>query len=413
MCMAFNPLQFFCRPVAAFVFLFFTVTLLSQTTFAVTEGEACSVAGQTSMDNNGNTFSTFICDGANWVILTQGTTSGYLGINKSSPEAPLDVAGEIKVGASTGILCNSSNEGTLRFDSTTKVLEICTGATWDSLNLSCDNSPSGFDIPNTTGASTSTSYPSSIVQITDISCPTLVSISGSPAPEFRICNDATCSNVAVAYGSTSQNITNGQYIQVRNTSDSADGKVTTATLNVGSAVDNYNISTTDNATYKRVFITSSRYRGNFGGVTAADNICMSEASAAGLSGTYYAWVATDATNDPESRFTRATVPYRFVDGTKMANDWTDLVDGAISVANKRMHADGNVTGFSSSPWTGVNQDGTAYLTNGDPLYDNCNKWTTNGSAYTGRDGANNTTGTWSSANDEQCNQQNWLYCFEQ
>ena len=81
-------------------------------------------------------------------------------------------------------------------------------------------------------------------------------------------------------------------------------------------------------THKNIFVTSQRHDGNFGGITGADTFCQGLATSAGLSGTYLAWLS-DTTTSPSARFAQANVPYRLVDGTTIANDWADLVDGSI------------------------------------------------------------------------------------
>jgi hypothetical protein len=80
---------------------------------------------------------------------------------------------------------------------------------------------------------------------------------------------------------------------------------------------------------KRVFATANRYDGAFGGVFGADAVCQSDAAAAGLSGTYRAWIS-DASSGPANRFVRSnSEPYVLVDGTVVANNWADLTDGTI------------------------------------------------------------------------------------
>jgi hypothetical protein len=80
---------------------------------------------------------------------------------------------------------------------------------------------------------------------------------------------------------------------------------------------------------KYMFVTSTVYTGDLGGVAGADAKCNDHALAAGLKGTYLAWIATDATDDPESRFTRSALPYVTPDGVKVANDYDDLTGGNV------------------------------------------------------------------------------------
>lgn len=80
---------------------------------------------------------------------------------------------------------------------------------------------------------------------------------------------------------------------------------------------------------KTVFITSVHVApGTLGGRSGADAHCQSLANAAGLSGTFMAWLS-DASGSPSSLFTRSTDPYVLVDGTIVANNWADLTDRSL------------------------------------------------------------------------------------
>ena len=58
-------------------------------------------------------------------------SGGNIGINNSSPAATLDVGGGIRLG--TTDTCNTSTEGTLRYNSEEKQIELCDGEQWTSL----------------------------------------------------------------------------------------------------------------------------------------------------------------------------------------------------------------------------------------------------------------------------------------
>jgi hypothetical protein len=69
------------------------------------------------------------------------------------------------------------------------------------------------------------------------------------------------------------------------------------------------------APVKRVFVTSTGYPGNLGGLAGADAKCQERATAAGLGGTFKAWLSAAGTgNSAAERLTHATVPYVRVDG---------------------------------------------------------------------------------------------------
>ena len=83
--------------------------------------------------------------------------------------------------------------------------------------------------------------------------------------------------------------------------------------------------------FKRVFVTSVEYNGDLNGTAGADNKCEALAKQAGLSGTFMAWVSeSQDSSAPAQRFaTQSAGPYVKVDGEKVADSWTDLVDGTL------------------------------------------------------------------------------------
>ena len=97
-----------------------------------------------------------------------------------------------------------------------------------------------------------------------------------------------------------------------------------------------------------VFVTSSGFFGNLGGTAGGDTDCNNAASAAGLSGTYKAWLSTTATGDnPASSFTQSTIPYVLRDNTQVAANWTALVSGTLDHAiDEDEHGHDNDASFS-------------------------------------------------------------------
>lgn len=59
-------------------------------------------------------------------------TGGNVGVGTNNPRTALDVSGEVRVGnTSTG--CSATNEGAMRYNSTTKLMEYCNATTWVSM----------------------------------------------------------------------------------------------------------------------------------------------------------------------------------------------------------------------------------------------------------------------------------------
>jgi hypothetical protein len=122
----------------------------------------------------------------------------------------------------------------------------------------------------------------------------------------------------------------------------------------------------------KVFITSGYYTGNMGGLSGADAICQRLASGAGLSGTYRAWLSS-STVSAASRLYHSPVPYVLVNGTIVANNWTDLTDGALT--NQITTTERGVY-EPNSVWTNTNSDGSLTGTS-------CSDWTSSGSTTSG------------------------------
>lgn len=78
---------------------------------------------------------------------------------------------------------------------------------------------------------------------------------------------------------------------------------------------------------KTVFTTSSLYNGNLGGLAGADAICQAHADGAGLTGTYKAFLSS-STVDVDDRMIHSSGPYKLVDGTVIAADWSWFAHGS-------------------------------------------------------------------------------------
>jgi len=120
---------------------------------------------------------------------------------------------------------------------------------------------------------------------------------------------------------------------------------------------------------RTVFVTDSTHAGDLGGVAGADAICQAEADAAGLPGTYLAWIS-DAGTSPAARFNHTPeAAYVLVDGTLVALGWADLTDEML-VHSINLSALGTEHAQVGS-WTNTRPDGTS-LDTGDH---DCQGWT--------------------------------------
>lgn len=69
-------------------------------------------------------------DGSSYPLALQ-PLGGNVGIATASPAAKLDVNGDVKIGNSSAT-CNTTTEGSQRYNATTKQMEFCNGTVWKS-----------------------------------------------------------------------------------------------------------------------------------------------------------------------------------------------------------------------------------------------------------------------------------------
>jgi hypothetical protein len=161
-----------------------------------------------------------------------------------------------------------------------------------------------------------------------------------------------------------------------------------------------------------VFVSSGRFTANLGGLSGADAKCQSAATAAGLPGTYQAWLSDYSTGAATRFMTRSATPYRRVDGALVASNWADLTDGTLANAISI-----DETGAPTSlglVWTNTSASGTPLSTGPTGT---CSNWTFGGAPSPGggrRGAALATNFTWTDAISEAvCFLQLNLYCFQQ
>ncbi len=177
--------------------------------------------------------------------------------------------------------------------------------------------------------------------------------------------------------------------------------------------------------FKYVFATSEVFEGNLGGIfddpdsagqaTGAHAICNSLAGAAGLPGTYMAWIADDK-NSPDTMFEKSEVPYVLADGkTQVADNYADLTDCSGTCLDYPIVQveTGRIYSGETEVWTNVSPNGTA---TGKARADSCGAWTGKSPATrgaSGRTGQIGTTKDWTAGDTISCSSWRRLYCFEQ
>jgi hypothetical protein len=126
---------------------------------------------------------------------------------------------------------------------------------------------------------------------------------------------------------------------------------------------------------RTVFVTSLIFPGGgLGGIVGADAQCARLANNANLPQTFLAWIS-DATTSPVNRFPEDVGPYVLVDGTIVANNWSELTLGVLRHKINLTELGGPpplATGACPGPsvWTDTAPSGV--LVNPDL---SCNNWT--------------------------------------
>ena len=154
----------------------------------------------------------------------------------------------------------------------------------------------------------------------------------------------------------------------------------------------------------KVFVTSLNYNGNRSGLADADADCTTAATGAGQTGTWTAWLS-DSTTDAVDRIFDGGTRYQLINGTVIADNMADLLDGTLD-APILIDESGNDVVGSFEVWTGTVADGT------NPGVVWCSDWTTVDPAQKGLIGrADKVDATWSSVFADDCDIFNRLYCF--
>lgn len=160
---------------------------------------------------------------------------------------------------------------------------------------------------------------------------------------------------------------------------------------------------------QRVFVTSTTYNGNLGGSAGADSKCAARASAAGLTGSYKAWISTTA-EAASAHTTQYGTSYVLTTGLDISTSYADLTDGTILRRIDRNEFGAAVA--ASNVWTGTTGAGAGtnnYCTNAGA------DWTSSAGTKYGTVGrTDRTTAGWTSyVTQRACNVSARLYCVEQ
>lgn len=122
-----------------------------------------------------------------------------------------------------------------------------------------------------------------------------------------------------------------------------------------------------------VFVTSTTYSGNLGGLAGADEKCQARATAAGLGGQFKALLGTSAAN-AGLRMSKSNAPYVTAGGARIASGWSGLIDmGGLSFGSLQTEFGFSfysqfwfgaqyrldVSAYTCADWTDPTQQGSA------------------------------------------------------
>ncbi len=160
-------------------------------------------------------------------------------------------------------------------------------------------------------------------------------------------------------------------------------------------------------TAKKVFVTRALFTGKLGGLAGADAKCATAAAAAGLPGTFLAYLSTD-TVAAATRVTGAG-PWSNAKGKLIfdggASRWAGFPKAGLEIDETGGQVYGYEDGGSGTYWTGSDAQGVSGP-------DHCKAWTEEQNSY-GVVGTKSTTGAaWVNSGRIDCSRKQSLICFQ-
>lgn len=149
-----------------------------------------------------------------------------------------------------------------------------------------------------------------------------------------------------------------------------------------------------------VFVSSTTHNARYGGQAGADAVCNGLAKAAGVPGTFVAWLSNENGPNAVQRLT-SPGPWALVGGVAVATTKTELVSGTLKHAIDRDEKGTIVP--PSKVWTGTGANGV-YETN------DCDAWSTGNNGRSGQ--SDQVNAAWTSNTVDDCDQLHRVYCFQ-
>jgi hypothetical protein len=116
-------------------------------------------------------------------------------------------------------------------------------------------------------------------------------------------------------------------------------------------------------------------------------------------------------NQPATTFNKSNVPYRLVNGAKVASDWQDLTDGELETP---ISIDENGSSRSSKVWTNVSTDGSKLQPQGSNSCGCFNSYGQYGGYSSNAGRSYEKDSQWTKSSYYNCETNRFrLYCFQQ
>jgi hypothetical protein len=153
----------------------------------------------------------------------------------------------------------------------------------------------------------------------------------------------------------------------------------------------------------KAFVSSTLVKGNaIGGLAGADALCNAAAKAAGLPGTYTAWLSTSTSNAIDR--IQVDGPWQLVNGTTLAATKADLTKGSLAERFDKTEKGTTPPAAEDRVWTATNGNGTF-------AGPDCNGWTGGNNGTVGE--AEQKSAQWTNLVAEGCGEVNRVYCLGQ
>ncbi len=134
--------------------------------------------------------------------------------------------------------------GTIVFNSSFDAFQGCTLNGWVAFHTPPPALPAfAFTFPDVADVPVSTLTTSDIVLISGLGANVPVTLSGGGAPEFRNCSDATCTTEINTWSTGTLSLSDGEYLQLRLTSDEYSGQTLRAYITDGTSQEAWDVRT--------------------------------------------------------------------------------------------------------------------------------------------------------------------------